>query len=291
MILEKQTIKRIDLSDAEVLRKQIGSPTAEICDHSIGNIFMWKDVLDTDSIGADALCLAEHYTGDTYFALRASDGKYIPRIEALLAQFGTPLYLCSMTEDEVAALQKAYGDRFSYTGEDGAADYIYDADALRAFVGRKYHTQKNHMNAFLRLYPDYSFLPCEDTDALLAFLEEYEASVNDTSESAARETLACKRLIPMLPHLGLDTRILSIGGKICGFCVMEKVGDTLMIHIEKALAAYRGIYPMLVHLEACAYPDVRYINREEDDGNEGLRRAKRSYNPILLKQKYIGKIE
>lgn len=291
MILEKQKIKRIDLSDADTLRQRVGTPTAEICDHSIGNIFMWKDTLDTDIIGEDALCLAEHYEGDTYFALRVSDGNYIPRIEALLAQFGTPLHLCSMKEEEVAALLEGFGDRFSYEGEDGAADYIYDADALRTFAGRKYHAQKNHRNAFLKLYPDYSFTPCENTDALLEFLNEYEAAVNDLSESAKKESLACKRLIPILPHLGLDTRVLCIGGKICGFCVMERVGDTLMIHIEKALAAYRGIYPMLVHLEACAYPDVRYINREEDDGNEGLRRSKRSYNPVMLKQKYIGKIE
>ncbi len=291
MILEKLQVKRIDLTDAPLLRAQLGDPTAEICDHSVGNIYMWKDTLATDRIGEDKLCLAEHYEGDTYFALRVSDGDYEKRIEALLTQFGTPLHLCSMKEEEVCALQNAYGSRFTYEGEDGAADYIYDAESLRTFAGRKFHAQKNHRNAFLRTYADYDFLPCNDPAHLLAFLDEYEAATVDQTASAKKESLACRRLFAMLPDLDLDTRILRVGGKTIGMCVMERVGDTLMIHVEKGLPAYRGVYPMLVHLEACAYPDVRFVNREEDDGNEGLRRSKRSYNPIMLQQKFLGKIE
>lgn len=291
MILEKQKIKRIDLADAPILRAQIGSPSAEICDHSVGNIYMWKDTLDTDRIGEDKLCLAEHYEGDTYFALRQKDGDYAARVDALLQQFGRPLHLCSMTDAEITALRALYGDRFTCVGEDGTADYFYDAEALRAFAGRKYHAQKNHMNAFLRFYPDYAFLPENDPQTLLAFLDEYEAAVGDMTESAVRESLACRRLFSMLPSLELDSRVLRVGGRIIGLCIMERVGDTLMVHVEKGLPSYRGVYPMLVHAEACAYPDVRYINREEDDGNEGLRRSKQSYHPIEIRQKYIGKIE
>lgn len=290
MITELQ-VKKIDTADAEALYSLLGDPVAEICDHSVGNIFMWKDVLGTERIGTEKLCLAEHYEGNAYFALRASDGDYIGRIEALRAQFGTPLHLCSLTESELSLLKAHYGDRFSAEGDADTADYIYAAESLRSFAGKKYHAQKNHMNAFLRTYVSYDFLPCSDGALLTAFLDEYEATVCDETESARRESLACRRLFSMLPLAGLDARILCVGGKVIGICVMERVGDTLMIHIEKGLPAYRGVYPMLVHLEACAYPDVTYINREEDDGNEGLRRSKRSYHPVLLKQKYIGIIE
>lgn len=293
MILEKQTVKRIETADAARIRALLGEPTAEICDNSVGNIFMWKDTLDTEIIGDGRFCLAEHYEGNTYFALRHSDGDYIERIEALCAQFGTPLCLCSMTEAEVTALRKAFGDRFSYAGEDGAADYIYDAAALRTFAGKKYHSQKNHLNAFLRNYPNYTFLPykAEEEAELLAFFDKYEEETGDLSDSAKKESLACRRLVPMLPALSLDARVLRVDGELCGFAVMERVGDTLMIHIEKGLTSYRGVYPMLVHLEASTYPHLRYINREEDDANEGLRRSKMSYHPIEIKQKYIGRIE
>ncbi len=293
MILEKQTVRPIDIADAAQLRALLGAPSVEICDNSIGNIYMWKDTLDTEQIGSERFCLAEHYEGQTYFALRYADGDYLARIAALREQFGAPLCLCSMTEVEVRALREQYGDRFSYAGEDGAADYIYDAAALRTFSGKKYHAQKNHLNAFLRAYTPYTFLPYkpEEEAELLAFFDRYEFESADPSDSAMHESLACRRLIPMLPQLPLDARVLRVENVLCGFVVMEAVGDTLMIHIEKALTSYRGIYPMLVHLEASAYPQLRYINREEDDGNEGLRRSKRSYNPIEIRQKYIGRLD
>lgn len=293
MILQKQTVKPIETADASHIHALLGKPTAEICDHSVGNIYMWKDTLDTDLVGDGPLCLAEHYEGETYFAMRYSDGNYVERVKALVEQFGMPLHLCSMTENEVGALRDAFGDRFSCEGEDGAADYLYDAAALRTFAGKKYHAQKNHLNAFLRNYAHYTFLPYkpEEEAELLAFFDRYEAEAADPSDSAKKESLACRRLIPMLHALSLDARMLRVDGVLCGFAVMEAVGDTLMIHIEKGLTSYRGVYPMLVHLEASAYPHIRYINREEDDGNEGLRRSKKSYNPIELKQKYIGCIE
>ena len=99
-----------------------------------------------------------------------------------------------------------------------------------------------------------------------------------------------RRILPLLGSLPLDTRLLTDGGRILGFTVMERIGDTLMIHIEKGLPAVRGIYPMLVTLEANAYPDVRFVNREEDDGNAGLRQSKLSYHPVRLLQKYYAEI-
>ena len=290
--------KKIELTDAENIKTLLNSGVKdiEICDNSVGNIFMWKDTLDTEIATEPPFCIAEHYEGNTYFALRQFEENaenYICRINRLIEKFGTPLYLCSMTDTEICALKNEFKERFSYEGEDGASDYIYDASSLRLFKGKKFHSQKNHLNAFLKQFNNYTFLPYkeEDEGELLAFLDEYENAVCDMTVSAKKESLACKRLIPMLKHLPTDTRLLRVDGKTIGFTVMEKIGNTLMIHIEKGLPSYRGVYPMLITLEANAYPDVKYINREEDDANEGLRRSKESYNPILLIQKYIGIIE
>ncbi|MBQ6893270.1 MAG: DUF2156 domain-containing protein, partial [Clostridia bacterium] len=293
-MITKQKVKTIDINDGDRLKELLDTNvTAEICDNSVGNIFMWKDTLDTETVGDAPFCIAEHYEGNTYFALRRADGCYIERIKALIGQFGLPLYLCSMTDAETEDLKKEFGERFSFEGEDGAADYIYDAESLRAFRGKKFHSQKNHMNAFLKQFSNYTFLPykSEEERELFAFFDRYEEAVNDMTASAKKESLACRRLIPVLPKLPVDARVLRVDGEIIGFAVMERICDTLMIHIEKGLPSYRGVYPMLVNLEANAYPDVKYINREEDDANEGLRRSKESYNPIMLKQKYLGIIE
>ena len=254
---------------------------------------MWESELDTELVTVDGhVAVAEHCGRNLCFSPAAGAPDTVPTVRALLDAYGTPLRLCPIGEDEKAPLEAAFGDRIRFDANDGAADYIYNAADLRQFCGKSYHTQKNHVNAFLREHPDYRFEPltAESEAALAAFFDAYTAADDDDSASAKEELAACRRILPLLGRLPLDTRLLTDGGRILGFSVMEKIGDTLMIHIEKGLPAVRGIYPMLVTLEANAYPDVRFVNREEDDGNEGLRRSKQSYHPVRLLQKYYAEI-
>ena len=248
---------------------------------------------DTELVTVDGhVAVAEHCGRNLCFSPAAGAPDAVPTVRALLDAYGTPLRLCPISEDEKAPLKAAFGDRIRFDANDGAADYIYNAADLRQFCGKSYHTQKNHVNAFLREHPDYRFEPLTagSEAALAAFFDAYTAADDDDSASAKEEIAACRRILPLLGVLPLDTRLLTDGGRILGFTVMEKIGDTLMIHIEKGLPAVRGVYPMLVTLEANAYPDVRFVNREEDDGNEGLRRSKQSYHPVRLLQKYYAEI-
>ena len=290
----KPTARRITAAHAAELQALFAaSPSPVICDRSAGNVLMWESELDTELVTVDGhVAVAEHCGRNLCFSPAAGAPDAVPTVRALLDAYGTPLRLCPIGEDEKAPLEAAFGSRIRFGANDGAADYIYNAADLRQFRGKSYHTQKNHVNAFLREHPDYRFEPltAESEAALAAFFDAYTAADDDDSASAKEELAACRRILPLLGRLPLDTRLLTDGGRILGFSVMEKIGDTLMIHIEKGLPAVRGIYPMLVTLEANAYPDVRFVNREEDDGNEGLRRSKQSYNPVRLLQKYYAEI-
>lgn len=290
----KPTARRITTAHAAELQALFAaSPSPVICDRSAGNVLMWESELDTELVTVDGhVAVAEHCGRNLCFSPAAGAPDAVPTVRALLDAYGTPLRLCPIGEDEKAPLEAAFGSRIRFGANDGAADYIYKAADLRQFRGKSYHTQKNHVNAFLREHPDYRFEPltAESEAALAAFFDAYTAADDDDSASAKEEIAACRRILPLLGVLPLDTRLLTDGGRILGFTVMEKIGDTLMIHIEKGLPAVRGVYPMLVTLEANAYPDVRFVNREEDDGNEGLRRSKQSYNPVRLLQKYYAEI-
>lgn len=290
----KPTARRITAAHAAELQALFtASPSPVICDRSAGNVLMWESELDTELVTVDGhVAVAEHCGRNLCFSPAAGAPDAVPTARALLDAYGTPLRLCPIGEDEKAPLEAAFGDRIRFDANDGAADYIYNAADLRQFRGKSYHTQKNHVNAFLREHPDYRFEPltAESEAALAAFFDAYTAADDDDSASAKEEIAACRRILPLLSVLPLDTRLLTDGGRILGFTVMEKIGDTLMIHIEKGLPAVRGVYPMLVTLEANAYPDVRFVNREEDDGNEGLRRSKQSYHPVRLLQKYYAEI-
>lgn len=290
----KPTARRITAAHAAELQALFAaSPSPVICDRSAGNVLMWESELDTELVTVDGhVAVAEHCGRNLCFSPAAGAPDAVPTVRALLDAYGTPLRLCPIGEDEKAPLEAAFGDRIRFGANDGAADYIYNAADLRQFRGKSYHTQKNHVNAFLREHPDYRFEPltAKSEAALAAFFDAYTAADDDGSASAKEEIAACRRILPLLGVLPLDTRLLTDGGRILGFSVMEKIGDTLMIHIEKGLPAVRGVYPMLVTLEANAYPDVRFVNREEDDGNEGLRRSKQSYHPVRLLQKYYAEI-
>lgn len=290
----KPTARRITAAHAAELQALFAaSPSPVICDRSAGNVLMWESELDTELVTVDGhVAVAEHCGRNLCFSPAAGAPDAVPTVRALLDAYGTPLRLCPISEDEKAPLEAAFGDRIRFDANDGAVDYIYNAADLRQFCGKSYHTQKNHVNAFLREHPDYRFEPLttESEAALAAFFDAYTAADDDDSASAKEEIAACRRILPLLGVLPLDTRLLTDGGRILGFTVMEKIGDTLMIHIEKGLPAVRGVYPMLVTLEANAYPDVRFVNREEDDGNEGLRRSKQSYHPVRLLQKYYAEI-
>lgn len=290
----KPTARRITAAHAAELQALFAaSPSPVICDRSAGNVLMWESELDTELVTVDGhVAVAEHCGRNLCFSPAAGAPDAVPTVRALLDAYGTPLRLCPISENEKAPLEAAFGDRIRFDANDGAADYIYNAADLRQFRGKSYHTQKNHVNAFLREHPDYRFEPltAESEAALAAFFDAYTAADDDDSASAKEEIAACRRILPLLGVLPLDTRLLTDGGRILGFTVMEKIGDTLMIHIEKGLPAVRGVYPMLVTLEANAYPDVRFVNREEDDGNEGLRRSKQSYHPVRLLQKYYAEI-
>lgn len=290
----KPTARRITAAHTEELQALFAaSPSPVICDRSAGNVLMWESELDTELVTVDGhVAVAEHCGRNLCFSPAAGAPDAVPTVRALLDAYGTPLRLCPIGEDEKAPLEAAFGARIRFDANDGAVDYIYNAADLRQFRGKSYHTQKNHVNAFLREHPDYRFEPltAESEAALAAFFDAYTAADDDDSASAKEEIAACRRILPLLGVLPLDTRLLTDGGRILGFTVMEKIGDTLMIHIEKGLPAVRGVYPMLVTLEANAYPDVRFVNREEDDGNEGLRRSKQSYHPVRLLQKYYAEI-
>jgi hypothetical protein len=89
--------------------------------------------------------------------------------------------------------------------------------------------------------------------------------------------------------LGLKGGAILIDGKVEAFTLGEPLNqNTVVIHIEKANPTYEGIYPLLnqAFLEN-EWSGYTYINREQDLGEEGLRKSKESYFPHHMVNKYI----
>lgn len=191
--------------------------------------------------------------------------------------------------------QERLGERVILTEDRDNWDYLYEVEALSTLKGNRYHKKKNHLNGFKKAY-EFQYLPMnsdcvEEALALQTAWREW----HDTPDSHAlmAENTAIVRVLTRWDELpGLMGGALHVGGHMVAFTVAEPLDqDTLVIHFEKGMAGMRGVYQainqMFLEHQANGYT---VVNREQDLGDEGLRKAKLSYHPHDFLKKYHAKI-
>lgn len=174
------------------------------------------------------------------------------------------------------------------------SDYLYEAEGIATLSGKKYSKKRNHVNRFMLDNPDARLhaMTSADTDRVLEAFYRWDNTDEMESLTAIEErdmTVNVMRHLENLP--GFEGAYLDDGrGNIVAFTVGEVIGDTLYAHIEKMDHEVSGAGTVVFHLFVKAmmekYPELRYANREEDVGDEGLRQAKMSYHPSAILQKY-----
>jgi hypothetical protein len=170
-------------------------------------------------------------------------------------------------------------------------DYVYLSESLGKLAGRKYSKKRNHINQFLRYYEyDYQPLTPELVSGCIDLAEVWcEQRLCEEDISLQHEFCGISDALHNLDYLEMDGGTIVIDGKIQAFALGERLNNNVaVVHIEKANPEYRGIYPMMTR-EFSAHRwmnTVKYINREQDVGEPGLRRAKESYYPDHLVEKY-----
>ena len=209
-------------------------------------------------------------------------------IEEYCTETGTPPVISVVPEEKAPELLLRW-PRFRLTNERNWKDYLYRAEDMAAFAGRKYSGQRNHISRFLRTCQSWSFEPLDNTDAaeVETFFHTLNKKLNYTPGEAAEENHKVQEVLEHLDQYGLVGGVLRADGAIVGFTLGEVLRDTLYIHIEKADRDYPGAYQMLCRQFCTAYADgLAYVNREEDMGDLGLRKAKRDLHPVTQLKKY-----
>ena len=208
-------------------------------------------------------------------------------------EVGQPLQFFPATDADVENLRARFGV-VEVTPVRAWFDYLYDAQDMVTFRGRRFNGQRNHIHHFQRLYPDWSFerVTAQNLPEVCAFFDDFTRRYHKDSASAQAEEGCVRAFLRDFAAYAPLAGLLRVNGRVAGFSAGEIVGDTLIIHIEKADIAYEGVYQALVNEYAKCFvtPGVRYINREEDAGDEGLRRSKESYHPVRLLEKYLVQI-
>lgn len=221
----------------------------------------------------EALCAVEAYCREHAFALRFAN---VPeeRLSFLCARYGGCTISTDRTWDE----------------------YLYRAEDFSAFEGKKFAGQRNHVRKFQKIAPSAEFKifrPGEE-ERLCRFLDRYEKeSFRKESAGAKRELALTKELVGRITELGLCCGYMEENGEILSLAIGEICGDTLVEHVEKGLKSYDGIYPATAQafVRTFAKEGVRYLNREDDAGDLGLRKSKLQYNPCRLVKKYFIEVE
>ncbi|MBQ7348794.1 MAG: DUF2156 domain-containing protein [Clostridia bacterium] len=278
--------------DVKVIEKYLAQSSISFCDISLGIKYMWRDDFVIDyAIYNDTLIMKEtspDYNDAFYYPMGADIGGALQEIEIYCKKKNLPLKFCCLDNLVAAALSKRYYSVNIYNDRDWS-DYIYDAEKFKTYSGKKFSGQRNHVNKFKRNYPDYKFKIIEECDFLRIkeFLNEFESKNEFLRWTEAVEQRKVFDLVENSFILNQVGGLIEIGGKVVAFSVGERLGNTLIVHIEKALKNYDGIYPTMAQefAKAFAVDGVKYINREEDCGDIGLRISKLQYQPIEIKEK------
>lgn len=261
----------------------------------MGAIFQWRAYFRSAfAIVSNMLVMRATYPGEgEFFVFPVGNGNLtaaLNAIETYAVENSSNLCFCAVPEAGMETLRARYGERAKISTHRDWADYLYNASDLIDFPGKKYHTQRNHLNRFFRDNPTAVFVPvtADTLPSAVAFLNEYEQHVPLDKVIEAEEMLRAKELLADSLKLGQKAGYIDVNGTIVALSVGEVVGDTLHCHVEKARVDYAGSYQAIVSMFAryAVEPDTCYINREDDSGEERLRYSKLAYRPIRLIDKY-----
>lgn len=266
------------------------------CDYTAGGIFMWIDYFKYKyCIYADTLfikCVAEDDLEHIAFsqplgALPLSES--VELLRGFCAERGYPLEFSAITEFNLEKFIDLNPQKV--TPLNAWSDYVYTMEALSTLSGKKLGKKRNHCNRFAVENPDMAVEPITEHN-LEQVKNCFEQICKEGKESpmALYERTQVWKVLERLDLYPFETMCLSAGGKVVAFTVGEVINNVLHVHIEKSLREVNGAAETInkefagyIHNK---YPQVEWINRQDDAGDDGLRKAKQSYYPAFLLRKY-----
>ena len=277
-----------------ILEKEPGRTT----DFSYGGMLMWVDYFNYEyAIIEDTLFIRGVVESDRNTPAFSLPVGKLPMADslAILQRYcdanGETLELSAVPEYALPELTRLGATKIESLDDWG--DYLYDAETLATIKGKKMSKKRNHVNQFLTQNPEWSLIDLtpENAHEAMEFMDIYDLE-GDDNESARSERELTRHMISEIAQGNRYMRgaLLYAGGKVCAFTIADVKGDTLFIHIEKATREVAGSYEMINKSFAekmiTENPSIKYINREDCAGDEGLRKAKESYHPLEVLKKF-----
>lgn len=292
------TFQALTWEDRNVIKPYLAQAPGYLCDYAPGTLMMWGEYYHTKyAVWQDTLIVQNEYQAGMLSYLLPCGKNLRGAVQEIYAYhkcvFGERPVFQSIPEEGKKYLCSVFPQAFATFSRDWE-DYLYKAEDLVTFAGRKYSKHRNLMHQFESLYPDFKFVPLNGENAHSVrdfYLDYWNRSLKDADSAVEEHRLILDMLedFEYYRQNGMAGGYIETGGKIMAFSIGERWKDVLIVHVEKADTAYKGAYQVLVKQFAAAYAAdgiVLYINREEDMGIEGLRQSKLAYHPLELLPKY-----
>ncbi len=291
--------RAITLADKETIESYTRSSQIRNCDLSFANMYCWQRKYQSSWAVIEGYLvirfLIDGGERHGYMQPIGQDGNLdFSHIIPLMAQdahsHGERLRIIGLTDEGRESIKRCYGSDFAFHSDPCFEDYIYTRESLMTLSGKRLQPKRNHINQFLKLNSNYEFRPLtpEIFDDCKRLDCRWRAAHGDLCDDMTPEREAMLRAFKHFEELELRGGALYVDGEIVAFTYGSAINsDTFCTHIEKGLVEIAGCYTLINKLFAESLPShFQYINREEDLGVEGLRRAKLSYYPDHKQEKY-----
>ncbi len=290
----------IQLSDKKWLDALIRKGDLKTSDMNFTNLYTWAGGFKGEVAESEERLFLRFgfWENKPCYAWPVGTGSITDAVDALKAdadKLGAP-FMMRVSEDAIHELEEHYGGCYELENSDKWNDYVYSAEKLSTLAGKKLHAKRNHINRFESEH-EWSFEPINESnlEECRLMCEDWFMQVGEERHmDFSGEERAINRLFEGYDVLKPEGGLICAEGKVVAFTFGEMLSsDTFLVHFEKAYPQIQGGYTLMnrefVRYIMEKYPNVQWINREEDMGIENLRKAKESYYPDMMLNKYIAK--
>lgn len=288
--------RRPELGDAELISGYFHKYPTRSCDRTFANVYLWAkfyQVVFTQY--KNTLVFRDNSAGYGYAFPVGTDEDVkavIPDLIQEAENAGETFCMYGVTREHFEQLEQWFPGKFQCEYNRDEADYVYETEKLATLSGKKLHSKRNHINKFKQIFEgrwDYEPLTEESVEECFQMAMKWRIENEcEEDEEKNQEMCATMNALRLLKELHLMGGILKIDGEIVAFTIGEAINeDTFVVHIEKAFAEVEGAYTMINQqfVEHELLGKYQYVNREDDVGMEGLRKAKMSYHPVFMIEK------
>ena len=283
--------KKIKISDIEKIKKYTNMAGVFSCETSFVNLFVWQNIYHNMYAEKDGMLFIK--SGENGMQnFRLPFGKDIKKGIDLLCEHcgGEDPVLWIQQGERFTEIESYIYENYQLSEHRDAFDYIYLQSDLANLSGKKYHSKRNHISSFSKQYDwQYREITDDNINDVLEYAEKwYKENADRYDKYMQCEHEGIKTILQNMQALNVKGGAIYVDGKVVAFTLGSPINDEVFdVHIEKALREYATAYTVINNEFVKTLVDYKYINREDDMGLEGLRKAKLSYKPEILLKKYF----